>query len=70
MTGVVTPGSTEVSIVAGSSNLQTISSTPSLTSYRFNWKPQKTAPLNGCVVVVTQFSNGLVVFPDDFKYIK
>jgi len=69
-TGVVTPGSTEVSIVAGSSNLQTISSTPSLTSYRFNWKPQKTAPLNGCVVVVTQFSNGLVVFPDDFKYIK
>ncbi len=65
-TGVVMPGSTETSLAAGGSSLQTISST----SYRFNWKTQKTAPLNGCVVVVAQFSNGLVVFPDDFKYIK
>ena len=69
-TGVVMPGSTETSLAAGGSSLQTISSTPSSTSYRFNWKPQKTAPLNGCVVVVAQFSNGLVVFPDDFKYVK
>ncbi len=69
-TGIIPPGSPETSIAAGGSNLQTISSTTSLTSYRFNWKPQKTSPLNGCVVVVTQFSNGLVVFPDDFKYTK
>ncbi len=69
-TGIVIPGSPETSIAAGGSSLQTISSTPSLTSYRFNWKTQKTAPLNGCVVVVAQFSSGLAVFPDDFKYAK
>ena len=73
MSRLVIPGSPETSIAAGGSSLQTISSTSSLTSYRFNWKiSTKTAPapLNGCVVVVTQFSSGLVVFPDDFKYVK
>ena len=56
--------------VAGNSNLQTISSTSTSTSYRFNWKPDKTAPLGTCVVVIAQFSNGLVVYPDDFKFVK
>jgi len=55
---------------AGGSGLQTISSTPALTSYRFNWKSDKTAQLGSCVVMIVQFSQGLVVFPDDFQFVK
>ncbi len=55
---------------AGGSGLQTISSTSSFTSYRFNWKTDKAAQLGSCVVVIAQFSSGLFVFPDDFKFVK
>jgi hypothetical protein len=65
-TFVVSPTSQEISLAAGGSNLQNFGGG----SYRFNWKTLKTAPLNTCVVVVTQFDTGLVVFPDDFKYVK
>ena len=69
------PTSTEKTAAAGGSNLQTISTstTPPFTSYRFNWKIPKAgtlgAPTPGsCVVMVAQFSGGLVVFPDYFQY--
>ncbi len=63
---VVSPTSQETTLAAGGSNLQNFGGG----SYRFNWKTLKTAPLNTCVVVVTQFDTGLVVFPDNFKYVK
>jgi hypothetical protein len=64
------PTSSEKTAAAGGSNLQTISTstTPPLTSYRFNWKIPKTPAPSGCVVMVAQFSGGLVVFPDFFQY--
>ena len=73
-TKVVSPTQTEQTAAAGGSNLQTISTTPSLTSYRFNWKTSKTSttpppPIPGsCVVMVAQFSSGLTVFPDYFQF--
>src|SRR6266568_1545616 len=66
---VVSATQTEQTAAAGGSNLQTISTTPSLTSYRFNYKTSKSCttpppPTPGsCVVMVAQFSSGLTVFP-------